>query len=365
MSICGHCDEIFDRRKSPGITCSGMCGKIYQIKCVGIPSDNIQCLKTPGFCWYCPGCYKIRNKYEEYIKGSFDSKLNQMLGGFKDMFNDLLIKISNQAEETFSKICFTPQSTEPSYSNAVKSKSMIVIKPRDTSQTNSRTKRDIMKNIDPVDLNLKVSQVKQVKDGGLFISCEDSEGADNIKKIVREKLSPDYRVSDVKKFLPKVKIVGLDENYPADEIVKFLRGQNNVISNSSHLRVLKTWATNKNSEIFQAIIEMDADTYTMVMKQGKLFVNFDVCSVYDATELMICYNCSGFNHGQSKCSHNTACPRCAGDHCLNSCTSSVRKCINCFNAKLNDFEHAAWDAGKCPIYLKKFNNLKSSLFANK
>lgn len=66
-----------------------------------------------------------------------------------------------------------------------------------------------------------------------------------------------------------------------------MSGQNNVISKTSHLRVLKTWATYKNSEIFQSVIEMDTDTHTMVMKRGKLFVNFDVCTVYDATDLMI------------------------------------------------------------------------------
>lgn len=77
--------------------------------------------------------------------------------------------------------------------NAVGSKSMVVVKLRDTSQPNSVTKRDVMKNIDLVELNLKVSQVKQIKDGSLSISFEDSEGANNIKKIVCEKLSSEYR----------------------------------------------------------------------------------------------------------------------------------------------------------------------------
>lgn len=133
------------------------------------------------------------DRYEEYIKGSFDSKLNQ-LTGFKDTFNEFLFKITSQADEVFLKVCFRLHGIEhSSFLNAVGSKSMVVVKLRDTSQPNSVTKRDVMKNIDLVELNLKVSQVKQIKDGSLSISFEDSEGANNIKKIVCEKLSSEYR----------------------------------------------------------------------------------------------------------------------------------------------------------------------------
>ncbi|XP_045471764.1 uncharacterized protein LOC123678671 [Harmonia axyridis] len=290
-----------------------------------------------------------------------------MLGEFEEMFNEMMNKISLQANDTFSKISFTQQPINevPTYSNIVKSKSMVVIKPKDAEQTNSKTKLDIMRNIDPIDLKLGVSQVKQIKDGGILIGCDNPEGAKNFKKIANEKLSTDYKISDVRKFLPKIRIVGLVENYSSDDILKFLRGQNSVLSDVTHLRVLKTWATRKNPNVFQALIELDAGAYGLVMDLGKLFVNFDACSVFDATDVRICFRCSGFNHIQSNCSLKITCPKCTGEHPLNKCTSSTLKCINCNNANLADTSHAVWDAAKCPIYKKKLNNLKSSIFVTK
>lgn len=105
--------------------------------------------------------------------------------------------------------------------------------------------------------------------------------------------------------------------------------------------------------------------YGMVMDLGKLFVNFDACSVFDATDVRVCFRCSSFNHVQSNCSLKITCPKCTGEHPLNKCTSSTLKCINCNNANLTDTSHAVWDAAKCPIYKKKLNNLKSSIFVTK
>lgn len=368
MSTCGHCNETFDRRKSPSIVCSGFCAKTYQAVCVGVSAEFLQCLKSPGFCWYCPDCYKIRNKYEGYMKTSFDAKLSQMIGEFETMFSDLISNISEKAKDCFSKLDLSHKVIEdaPTYSNIVNSKSMVVVKPKNIEQTNSKTKIDIMKNIDPVNLNLKVSQVKQIKDGGILISCNDPEGASNFKKAATEKLSSNYNISDVKRFLPKVKIVGLMENYSADDMLKYLKGQNDIFSDESQVKILKSWATNKDPNIFQALVELDAATYGLVMERGKLFINYDACIVYDATDIRICYKCSGFNHGQSYCSQKkTVCPKCSGNHPLNTCTSSVRKCINCTNANLTDTDHAVWEAEKCPIYKKKLNYLKSSAFVVK
>lgn len=78
----------------------------------------------------------------------------------------------------------------------------------------------------------------------------------------------------MKNFILKVKIVSFAKNDKAEEIFKFSRGQKNVNSKTSRLRVLRTWALHENSKIFQSMIEMDTDTHTLAMKRGKLFENF-------------------------------------------------------------------------------------------
>lgn len=366
-TVCGHCDEVFDRRKSPCLTCSGFCGKTYQANCMGISLEFLQCLKSPGFCWFCTDCFKIRNKYEAYMKNSFDNKLTLMINGFESMFEDLKKQILETANNTFANITAANKNEKteimPSYAKIVNTKSVVIVKPKNAEQNNIQTKRDIMENIDPVDLNIKVSQIKQVKDGGILISCDDSIGAKNFKDAAAEKLSAQYKISDVKTFLPKVRIVGLTDQYSDEDILKYLKGQNDALSSVSHLKILKTWATKRNANIFQTLVEVDAATYGLIMNRAKLFVNYDACAVYEATDIRVCFKCSGFSHSQSNCVNNdTVCPKCSGCHSLFNCTSSILRCINCVTAKLDDVEHAVWDADKCPIYKKKLNHLKSTNF---
>lgn len=223
-----------------------------------------------------------------------------------------------------------------------------------------------MKNIDPVDLNLQISQVKHIKDGGLLISYNDPDSAANFKCIATQKLSSDYKITELKKFYPKLRIVGLAEEYSSDVIARFFKGQNDIVPENCHLRVLKIWRTKKDPNIFQALVEVDPAVHRAVMERGKVFINYDVCKVYDATDVLICYKCSGFNHGQNACSSNTSvCPKCSLNHHLADCNSSNFNCINCTNAKANDTSHAVWDASHCPIYKRKLDQLKASAFITK
>lgn len=366
--LCGNCNNSIDRRKSSYISCAGFCCKQYHCQCVGITGESLQALKTPGFCWYCTDCFKIRNKYENFMKNFFETKISNMMGEFETMFEDLKVKIMDMAESKLSSVCHSNNIPvdKPVYSQIVGSKSTLVIKPIDSKQPNNKTKTDIMKNIDPVNLKLHVTQIKNVKDGGILIGCDDAESANNFKKVATQKLSSQYKISDVKKFQPKIKIVGLMSNFEDEELVKYLKGQNDIISENSFIKVLKVWATKNNSNIFQSVVEVDAATYGLIMSRGKLFVNYDVCTVYDATNIRVCYKCSGYNHGQSNCPSDVSiCPKCSGDHRLSECNSDVFKCINCKNAKLDDINHTVWDVSKCPIYQKRLSNLKASTFITK
>ncbi|KAK9885717.1 hypothetical protein WA026_012484 [Henosepilachna vigintioctopunctata] len=75
-----------------------------------------------------------------------------------------------------------------SITNIVCSKSMIVVKPKNTGVTNAEAKSDMVTKVNAAQLNLKVSKVKQIKDGGILISCDGSKGANHFKKVVTEKL---------------------------------------------------------------------------------------------------------------------------------------------------------------------------------
>ncbi|CAG9818870.1 unnamed protein product [Phaedon cochleariae] len=220
----------------------------------------------------------MKNKYDLHIKNTFDLKISQVMKDMESMFDDIKSDILKIADEKLSHACKTQivNTEKTTYADITGSKSMVVIKPIDVEQTNDKTKCDIMKNINPVDYGVQVSQVKRVRDGGILIGCNNTEGATSFAKIAKEKLSSSYKVSEVRKNLPKIKVVGLVENYTGEDLVKYLKGQNDVISDDCHVSVLRVWGTKKDSNIFQALVELDASAYGLVLNRGKLFVNYDI-----------------------------------------------------------------------------------------
>lgn len=107
----------------------------------------------------------------------------------------------------------------------------------------------------------------------------------------------------------------------------------------------------------------------MSIGNGKLFIGFDYCDVYDQVMLRRCFKCSGFNHVSENCKGNTSCPRCSGEHFVKDCkvSDSELKCINCIKLKDKtkdtgiDINHAAWDS-KCHVFKQNVTEFKSKIY---
>jgi hypothetical protein len=117
-------------------------------------------------------------------------------------------------------------------------------------------------------------------------------------------------------------------------------------------------AYKKNNKVFQAVVQVDRLTYDRLIKAGDLFIGYDHCYVFDAVEILRCYNCNEFKHSSKNCNQKRSCPRCAVvdglDHAVAECKASGFKCINCLKRvqrdKIDlDVNHAAWDVD-CPTY---------------
>lgn len=363
---CKNCDTAISRTK-PGVSCTGFCSSTFHCSCVGIPSDVLKYMKTTGLFWYCENCVALKNDYENCIKNIIEDKVNGMIKNIKELFVQAKTEIVNAASDRLNVIHSKINEVKQPilYSQAASSKRSIIIKPKNISQTNAQTKIDIVSNINPVDSNINISKIKNVRNGGILIGCSNVEGAKNFKKLASQKLSENYEVKELKNVNPRLKIVGMSEKYSEEQLLLFLKSQNNVMCENSVCKVLKVWPTKKCSDVYQAIVELDGETYCRVLNTGNLFVNFDNCIIYEALDLKICYKCSGLNHVQKFCNATIACPKCSLNHCISDCNSSNLRCINCVNAKLDDCNHAALDTSKCPTYKQKLEQYKSSLFMAK
>lgn len=372
-SICVKCEKTIERRKTPSLSCAGFCGRLFHTDCAGIPSDVCKHLKTPGLYWFCESCSKLKNDYESVIRSNLEDKMKDLVSHMQGLFNnvkDEILEIAKDKLANFSipmNLSNTPETTKPSYSQVASSKSMIVVKPKNITQSNTQTKTDIMQNLNPVDLELQVSKVKNIRNGGILIGCSNAGGVDRFKKLANEKLSASYEIQELKNLKPKLKVVGMSQVYTEEELIKYLKHQNNVFSDSSNIKVLKMWCTKNKKDVYQAVIGMDPQEYLDILRTGSIYINYDVCSVYDAIDLKICFKCSGFNHLSKSCTSNiTSCPKCSLNHDIKTCPSNSKpKCINCLKAKIPQDDHYVWDADKCGVYKIKLQQYKSSIFSYK
>ncbi len=167
--------------------------------------------------------------------------------------------------------------------------------------------------------------------------------------------------------------MGLKQIYTEDEIIEYvehaIRNNSDDINLNSECSFVKLWPTKKNSKIYQVILQLDRKSYDYLMNAGGLFIGYDHCSVYDAVEVLRCFNCNGFHHSSKNCKNAKSCPKCGMhdklDHAAADCTSTDLKCINCLSviAKENldlDANHAAWDV-TCPVYMKAVEKFKKDL----
>ncbi|KAF5292498.1 hypothetical protein FQR65_LT01642 [Abscondita terminalis] len=94
------------------------------------------------------------------------------------------------------------------------SQSKVIIQPTQTPKQNiNKTKKDILKEIDPISENISIKNVKPLKDGSLLLSCSNKEQSKNLIKKVEEKLSQSYKTRPIKampiKFIKFIKYAKL------------------------------------------------------------------------------------------------------------------------------------------------------------
>lgn len=267
---------------------------------------------------------------------------NAVLNGIKDSITISNAKSLNQPEEA-------------TYSGVVKNPPIIIVKPKDTSQSCSVTKDDMRKNIDPT--GLPICGVRNVSKGGIIIECTNKIASLSLQNDVAKKLGSNYKVDIPGKRNPKVRITGLSEELPPDLIINKMLAQNHdIFSSESVVKVLHTFNLKRSYGIK---LELDPTSFLKIMVTQKIRIDWDICSVEESFDLMRCFNCSDFHHTAKKCTSKMVCPRCTQEHKLADCPSTSETCNNCKLAATNlkmslDTCHSAWSR-KCPVYLRKIS----------
>ena len=239
--------------------------------------------------------------------------------------------------------------------SANKSKPVLVLKPRNESQSRKQTFNDVNEKLDPN--CVAVNNIHHASNGGLVIECKSAEDTLKLKDIAMEKLGDGYSVNVPKKRSPMIRIVGMTSFYEDEQLLQIIKDHNSeLFSSLSHLKIIQRYSFSK-SATYGVKLEVDAESFTNCMVKQRIRVFWQMCNVYEAFGIIRCFKCNEFNHVANKCTSTVSCAKCSGSHVTTECTSSVIQCVNCIKAaaalKINiDTSHPAW-SDNCSVFLEK------------
>lgn len=236
-------------------------------------------------------------------------------------------KMASTLENTSASIKVTLQSAQNNNSS-----NFILIKPT-KKQDNQVTKKEISKHINPKNLQVGIQKVFDLKDGGVKIQCSSKEDVEKLRKEAIQKMGNDYETRTENKKSPKIKIIGLEQNYSKEELVKCLKSQNSTISEDSKLEVI---IIKKMRTKYMAIVEVDQSVFKAVMESGMVIVDLSVCTIFEHIDLLRCFSCTGYHHTNKNCSSKKMfCLKCGlSGHQAQNCETDTKSfcCPNCFQA---------------------------------
>lgn len=243
---------------------------------------------------------------------------------------------------------------------------VIVIKPKESKQACEETRKFLKTQLNPK--THKISNFRNGKDGSVIVECSTGANVNAVRNGIEGNLGENYSAV-VPTSVPRLKIVGMSDQYSSDVFIDYLRSQNEDIE----IKDVKVVSMYENPRFtyhkFNVVIEVDVDTYKCLLCAKKVIVGFDECFVVPAINVLRCFKCGEFGHKSIDCKNGERCSKCSQQHSTSSCTSTVLKCVNCLKTneerKMNlDVNHAAFSS-ECLVYKKLLNQKKSSLRFNK
>lgn len=286
----------------------------------------------------------------------------EIINLLQSRIHELEDKLKNVTTQNLQTI--THNNVAPKSYSSVVGGGVVVIKPVPGKENND-TKEEIRQKINPIDLGVGVSGIRNARGGSVIIRCRNKDDAGKIKENIDKNLGKQFTSSIPSKKNPYIKIIGIEPGYTEQTLVEAICKQNNDIPENTNftIKVFKKMRTT-----YFAILECDPKTFAHIMinMEATLYIGFKRCPVYEYVNVLRCFKCNQFNHKISECPNAELCGKCcSSQHKTKDCDSNKFKCINCSteNRKLNnqlDDSHTTYDLN-CPMYLKLVNQVKSKV----
>lgn len=353
---CQLCKKTVTKEEDK-VTCDGMCEEIFHYKCIGFTTTSLKLYRECRNLKYI--CDECENQPDASLTKTIKSILSYLCI-MDERLNRQGESINSISKEMERKLVEVESNTKDkkTYADTVRDKSnksvhsVVVVQPKSNQHCNN-TKHDLAQHIDPKEFN--VNKVKNLKNGGLVINCDNNDNIKNLHQIAARKLGDRYdiRIPPIRN--PKMKIFDITEKYSESELIDAIKAQNDELKDGE-IKVVKIYE-NKRLNNFGAIVEVDMQSFQSMKHLNKLYIGWNRCHIEECVIIKRCFKCCGFNHNSADCKNKIACIKCGNEHLSKECDSGIIRCINCvsvnkkFNTKF-DVDHPAYSK-KCPVYLKQ------------
>lgn len=229
---------------------------------------------------------------------------------------------------------------------------MVILKPKQTLGS-IETIDIIKKNIKPNEVEVGITNIRPLKEGGVAIGCNTTEQMVKLEAEVISKLGNTFLVKKSSLQNPKIKIVGLGDELNEEDLKICLKKQNPSLKDING--TFKLLVCKKMKKRYLAIVEVDPEVFAEIMRLKTVFIQWCECDIYEHISIYRCFKCGGYNHTSEKCNENP--PKCLNcgrdDHPEKDCINDP-VCINCSkvnkNQKLNlTVNHSRFDYD-CAVY---------------
>lgn len=377
MDLCSVCKLELD--DDDAFECDG-CTVRYHLKCGGatrkeiVIRKNSNCLRV-----FCKDCLvspitTVAENVKTIMKFVHKIDLfNQKQIETNDRMNNLLVNTVEKVKNIGDKLeiidCDGHKngSSKVSFANVLKSKvnPVVVVKPKE-KQASKKTEEDIRKKI--VDKNVKVCNARNIKDGGIVLSCENNNDTMKVKQIVEDSYGENYEVRLPEVKMPRLKITNISEKIEEDDLIDEIKKMNGDLKDIEMKVITLIKKTKKAYSYRELVIEVNGDAYKKLLKKGVIFLDWRKCRILEHLHIQRCFKCCGFNHISTECKSEQRCSKCAGVHKFDNCQRKNVKCVNClqviekFGADI-DANHHAWSKD-CKILQRKIEALKNKIEYN-
>lgn len=295
-------------------------------------------------------------------KEGYPNVNSDILTDFKDVRKTIQESLSKVSEQ-ISNSPLVPK--KPSYSSVAKSgNAVIVVKPKDITQSSDSTKSAVKNVINASEF--KIQGVRNVNKGGIVIECDTKDEIEQLRKDAESKLGDNYEVTAQTGRCPKVKIIGFSSEVDDEQLLNSLIEQNReIFSGCPKPKIVHRFKTKKSNGMK---LEVNGTVFGKLMSAKRIIIGWDTCIIHEAFDLLRCFKCCGYHHTSKSCSAPVTCSKCSLNHDIKECSSAEEKCINCtLSAKALKIDlntnHSALSL-ECEVYKRKIESERKRIDYN-